>query len=125
MTSTRPFQFSEVIVHSIASLCQCAVLTKRRLRSAVTRPVRSRKRVSRTTVALRMSSSWRYESSSTLSRLIASSPSIRSLRTTTGRSRPLTMHTVHRLASADTASRMRSEMTASWGRSTIGVSVPS
>ena len=43
---------------------------------------------------------------------------------TTGRSRPLPTHTVHRVASADTASRMRSEMTASWGRSTIGVSVP-
>ena len=46
-------------------------------------------------------------------------------RWTTGRSRPLTTHTLERFASRCTASRMLSEITASSGRSTIGVSVPS
>ena len=44
---------------------------------------------------------------------------------TTRRSRPLTTQTGQRCASARTAARMLSEMTASSGRSTIGVSVPS
>jgi hypothetical protein len=44
---------------------------------------------------------------------------------TTCLSRPLTTQTGHLLASPLTASRMLSEMTASSGRSTIGVSVPS
>ena len=44
---------------------------------------------------------------------------------TTGRSRPLTTQTLQRCASARTASRIPSEMTASSGRSTIGVRVPS
>jgi hypothetical protein len=44
---------------------------------------------------------------------------------TTDRSRPLTTQTVVRPASLRTASRVVSEMTASCGRSTMGVSVPS
>jgi hypothetical protein len=51
----RPVQFSAVTVHSIAAWWLCAIDTKRRLRSVVSRPARSRKRNSRLTVAVRMS----------------------------------------------------------------------
>jgi hypothetical protein len=52
---TRPDQFSAVSVHSIAAWWLWAMETKRRLRSVVSRPWRSRKRNSRPTVAVRMS----------------------------------------------------------------------
>ena len=43
----------------------------------------------------------------------------------TSRSRPLTTQTGQRSASAETTLRMRADSTASWGRSTMGVRVPS
>ena len=51
----RPDQFSAVSVHSIAAWWLCAIETKRRLRRVVSRPLRSRKRNTRPTVAVRMS----------------------------------------------------------------------
>ena len=54
-SSTLPDQFSAVIVHSIAAWWECAMLAKRRLRSDVSRPERSRKRSSRMTIAVPMS----------------------------------------------------------------------
>ncbi len=59
MTSTRPDQSSGVSVHSIAAWWPWAMLMKRRLRNAVARPARSRKRSVRETTALRTSYSWR------------------------------------------------------------------
>src|SRR6266480_2129926 len=42
-SSTRPDQFSGVSVHSMPASCGSAMLTKRRLLSAVRRPLRSRR----------------------------------------------------------------------------------
>ena len=55
----RPDQFSGVSVHSIPAWWTWAMLTKRRLRSVVTRPERSRKRSVRERTAARRSYSWR------------------------------------------------------------------
>ena len=51
----RPDQFSAVSVHSIAAWWLCAIETKRRLRRVVSRPLRSRNRNTRPTVAVRTS----------------------------------------------------------------------
>ena len=50
-----PDQFSGVSTHSIAAWWLCAIDTKRRLRSVVSRPARSRKRKWRRSMAVRMS----------------------------------------------------------------------
>ena len=51
----RPDQFSAVSVHSIAAWWLWAIETKRRLRRVVSRPLRSRNRNTRPTVAVRTS----------------------------------------------------------------------
>ena len=79
----RPARTSSpaVIVHSIAPWCTCAMLTKRRLRSVVSRPARSRKRSSRVNIALRCRARGGSPAARRRRARIGSPPSMRSLST--------------------------------------------